>query len=55
MARRVFSPEEYLGDSLLSSGNGLLAQDTPVEIQLELADPGADAVNYSILYFLPAS
>lgn len=54
LARREFKPEEYLGQDLLQSNN-LLNNNTPVEIQLELADPGSEAVNYTIHYFLPTS
>lgn len=52
-ARRVFRPEEYLNPALIEQNAGSIPANTPVKIVLELVDPGPDAVNYSLRYFLP--
>lgn len=60
IASRVFSASEYLGEGFLKqkklSGSGtelMLAQKTPVTIELEFVDPGRAAVNYNIRYLHP--
>ncbi len=50
VAGRVFSPDEYLKGEL--AGAESMPLDTPIHLTLELVDPGAQAVNYS-LRFLP--
>jgi len=45
VARRRFTPEEYLGD--LASPFLLMTPRTPVQITLEVKDPGNDAINFA--------
>lgn len=46
VAARRFAPAEYLGGEL--SGRRTMPPDSPVQIALELVDPGPDAVNYEL-------
>jgi len=46
VARRVFEPREYLSGE--AENMALMPALTPVQIQLDIADPGPDAVNYAM-------
>lgn len=46
VAARLFKPSEYLGGEL--AGKEFIPPKTPVHIEIELKDPGADAVNYEV-------
>ena len=46
VARRRFAPEEYLGE--LSERQLLMEPGQPVQVRLEVLDPGRDAVNFEI-------
>jgi len=46
VARRRFAPAEYLGE--LSERQLLMAPGQPVQIRLDVLDPGRDAVNFEI-------
>jgi predicted Zn finger-like uncharacterized protein len=48
VAARIFQPEEYLGGEL--STDDLMPVNTPVQVSLEIADPGEDAVNYTLSF-----
>jgi hypothetical protein len=45
VARRRFTPEEYMGE--LASPFLLMTPRTPVQITLEVKDPGNDAINFA--------
>lgn len=47
VATRRFTPKEYLGGEL--AGMQYIPERQPVHITLEIADPGPDAVNYTLL------
>ena len=47
VASRRFTPKEYLGGEL--AGMKYIPERQPVHIALEIADPGPDAVNYTLL------
>lgn len=51
IALREFAPQEYLPPAL--RGRSLLPPQTPVQVNLELMDPGADAVNYTLAFRRP--
>ena len=51
-AARIFNPQDYLNGAMLDTISTGLASNQPIEIELELADPGEEAINYS-LHFLP--
>ncbi len=48
VAGRIFSPEEYLAGE--SSAGDLMPVNTPVQISLTIADPGKEAVNYTLSF-----
>ena len=48
VAGRRFPPGEYL-DGEVSAGD-LMPVSTPVQLSLEIADPGEDAVNYTLKF-----
>ena len=48
VAGRRFQPEEYLAGE--ASGAKMMAPNTPVHISLSIKDPGAEAVNYVMLF-----
>jgi hypothetical protein len=48
VAGRRFQPEEYLAGE--ASGAKMMASNTPVHISLSIKDPGAEAVNYVMLF-----
>lgn len=48
VAGRAFSPEEYLAGE--SSAGDLMPINTPVQISLTIADPGREAVNYTLSF-----
>ena len=52
VALREFSPAEYLDPGLLQVS--LMPVATPVQIRLELIDPGPDAVNYTLAFRRPS-
>ena len=52
VALREFSPAEYLDPGLLPVS--LMPVATPVQIRLELIDPGPDAVNYTLAFRRPS-
>lgn len=54
-AARIFSPDDYLNSSLLATVASGLAVNQPIDIELELVDPGEDAVNYSLHFLNPES
>ncbi|WP_041522535.1 DUF3426 domain-containing protein [Gilvimarinus agarilyticus] len=47
VASRRFTPKEYLRGEL--SGRSIMPPNQPVHLSLELADPGANAINYSLV------
>lgn len=51
VALREFSPDEYLDPGLQSFST--MPVMTPVQIDLEIIDPGPDAVNYTLAFRLP--
>ncbi|PVZ66272.1 zinc-ribbon and DUF3426 domain-containing protein [Pelagibaculum spongiae] len=51
IAQRIFKPEEYLRDKGLL--NKMMKPDLPVQIQLELKDPGESAVNFELKLIEP--
>ena len=51
VALREFSPQEYLPSQLQSLQ--LMPSQQPVQLSLELIDPGADAVNYTLAFRRP--
>jgi len=46
VAARQFSPQEYLGGEL--AGLKLMPKNQPIQLSLDLVDPGAEAVNYQV-------
>ena len=48
VAGRQFRPEEYLAGEL--SGAGVLERNVPVHVELAIADPGTEAVNYYLTF-----
>ena len=46
LAARRFTPKEYLGGEL--AGKELMPKNQPIQLSLDLVDPGADAVNYHV-------
>src|SRR5690606_32132272 len=46
VASRLFAPEEYLRGEL--AGTRIMPANQPVRLSLEIADPGAHAVNYQL-------
>lgn len=53
VAQRLFSPSEYLISDVLQ-WPGMPAEQ-PIQITLEIIDPGADAVNYNMYFHTPKS
>ena len=51
VALREFSPSEYLHPDLLALG--LMPPNSPVQIELELMNPGPEAVNYEVSFRAP--
>ncbi|AMB87315.1 hypothetical protein AWM79_19255 [Pseudomonas agarici] len=51
IASRRFKPSEYLGGDL--SGQSEMPPQTPIHIALDILDPGAKAVNYSLSFHSP--
>ncbi len=51
VAMREFSPSEYLHPDLLTLG--LMPPNSPVQIELELMNPGPEAVNYEVSFRAP--
>lgn len=51
IALREFSPEQYLDPSL--RGFSQMPPNTPVQVELEIMDPGPFAVNYTLAFRLP--
>lgn len=50
LANRIFTPAEYLSPELRL---GQMPARVPVQVSLEILDPGADAVNYSLAFRKP--
>lgn len=50
IASRRFTPAEYLGGEMAGKSNEM-PSNQPIHLSLEIADPGPDAVNYSV--FIP--
>jgi predicted Zn finger-like uncharacterized protein len=48
VAGRSFKPEEYLGGEI--NAGDLMPVNTPVQVSLEIADPGQEAVNYTLSF-----
>ncbi len=46
LAARRFTPKEYLGGEL--AGRELMPKNQPIQLSLDLVDPGPDAVNYHV-------
>ena len=46
VARRSFKPEEYLYGEL--TGAVIMPRNQPVKLELQLLDPGPEAINYSL-------
>lgn len=51
IANRRFRPQEYLAGEL--AGHGQMPPQTPIHISLDILDPGAAAVNYSLSFHSP--
>ncbi|WP_375740358.1 DUF3426 domain-containing protein [Pseudomonas boanensis] len=51
LASRRFKPGEYLSGEL--AGQGEMPPQTPIHISLDILDPGAKAVNYSLSFHSP--
>ena len=51
LASRRFKPSEYLAGEL--AGNAEMPPQTPIHISLDILDPGAQAVNYSLSFHSP--
>jgi len=51
LASRRFQPGEYLGGEL--AGQSEMPPQTPIHISLDILDPGAQAVNYSLSFHSP--
>lgn len=51
IALREFAPQEYLDEAL--QNRRLLPPATPVQVALEIMDPGDDAVNYTLAFRRP--
>ncbi len=51
LASRRFKPGEYLGGEL--AGQAEMPPQTPIHVSLEILDPGAKAVNYSLSFNSP--
>ncbi|WXL25168.1 DUF3426 domain-containing protein [Ectopseudomonas mendocina] len=51
LASRRFKPSEYLAGEL--AGNSEMPPQTPIHISLDILDPGARAVNYSLSFHSP--
>ncbi|MBB1520221.1 DUF3426 domain-containing protein [Aquipseudomonas guryensis] len=51
LASRRFKPGEYLGGEL--AGQAEMPPQTPIHVSLEILDPGAKAVNYSLSFHSP--
>ncbi|MFN3163363.1 MAG: DUF3426 domain-containing protein [Pseudohongiellaceae bacterium] len=51
IALREFAPDDYLPPALRS--RTLLPPQTPVQVNLELMDPGEDAINYTLAFRRP--
>jgi predicted Zn finger-like uncharacterized protein len=48
VAGRAFRPEEYLGGE--ARADRLMPVNTPIQVSIEIADPGGDAVNYTLSF-----
>lgn len=53
VAQRLFKPYEYLNEELLTWPS--MPSEQPIQIMLEIIDPGADAVNYKMDFHHPQS
>lgn len=51
IANRLFRPEEYLEQGLQPFSH--LPPNSSIQIRLEIADPGAEAINYSLMLRTP--
>lgn len=51
LANRLFTPQEYLADDLRALEK--MPARVPVQVSLELLDPGPEAINYSLAFRLP--
>ncbi len=51
IAQRLFTPSEYLNKDVLKWSG--MPSEQPIQITLEIIDPGADAVNYKINFHTP--
>jgi hypothetical protein len=51
IALREFAPQEYLDEAL--QNRRLLPPATPIQVALEIMDPGDDAVNYTLAFRRP--
>ena len=51
VALREFSPEEYLDPGLRDVA--IMPSMSPVQVSLEIIDPGPGAVNYTLAFRLP--
>ncbi|MFT5718186.1 MAG: hypothetical protein ACI9T7_002391, partial [Oleiphilaceae bacterium] len=49
IAQRLIRPTEYLSDEILNWNN--MPPEQPIQISLEIIDPGKEAVNYSLKFF----
>jgi hypothetical protein len=48
VAGRAFKPEEYLGGE--ARADRLMPVNTPIQVSIEIADPGGEAVNYTLSF-----
>lgn len=53
VAQRLFKPSEYLNNELLSWPG--MPSEQPIQITLEIIDPGAEAVNYKMNFYTSQS
>tara|TARA_R110002072_G_scaffold4650_5_gene32234 strand:+ start:17018 stop:18208 length:1191 start_codon:yes stop_codon:yes gene_type:complete len=53
VAQRLFKPSEYLNQDVLEWPG--MPSEQPIQITLEIIDPGAEAVNYKMNFHLPQS
>ena len=49
VAGRVFEPEEYLAGDEIGPAD-LMPVNTPIQVSLNIADPGEEAVNYTLSF-----
>ncbi len=48
VASRIFKPSQYLGGEMI--GESQMPAQQPIQLSLEIVDPGANAVNYTLVF-----